>query len=762
LQDSNGLIPGVQLDVKQDDSALGTVSQVLYIASITEIEQLATPTNVAESGNKITWNQVANATSYQVSINGESQVVSTNEMDKPEGGYKIKVKALGDGVIYEDSQYSVEITNMLSAPTGVKINESKVVSWNAVSGAQGYALDINGEQIDVGTATTYTFDKPEDKNYIIKVKAKGDGNPYFDSDYAGIVVRYVALEEGVIADFADETYVYDVASANIAYNCVDAGMVASAYSAEYLESYDGADGVLKIKITTNLSGWGVVALKLPQSLEFENLNTLSIRFRIEGVTKGPYKGLRLYGYGNDGAARALNANTYDAQLNDWFEVSFARKGAGEGLEYAFNKAQTSQYILFGVALMPAEKDYYIYLDEITAEYAERLATPENLQMSNGVLTWDEVDGAESYVVTVNGEEEVVNTNSYQLPNTNYVITVRAEAQGYIESYESSAVTKRQEINDELLAKLDENTYAKFDDERYVYYFENTGLNGKTATAEIIDDVKGVYDKVLHISGNGGYNKFYINLPKALPANFTIKYRMDATPLADVNLWEVMTASEGWAGAWRSATVDKWSSYDITAAYGYEGKDKLVIGVNNVGDFDLYIAIVEKKFTKEELTETLSAKLVGDQLATFDEAAYLSFVEGQDVAVLETEIIDDPLGEKGKVLHVTVKPVAVASYGTPRLVLFLPKAITAQFTMNYRVTIEGADDAANAWGIMWPGTSAFAGGSWDLGLKPATNVEQWSNWPIGGGYAGRNYIVIGLNRVTTFDFYISGVVEGWVN
>ena len=529
-----------------------------------------------------------------------------------------------------------------------------------------------------------------------------------------------------------------------------------------VDESDFEDGVLKIKITTNLSGWGVVALKLPQSLEFENLNTLSIRFRIEGVTKGPYKGLRLYGYGNDGAARALNANTYDAQLNDWFTVSFARKGLYEGIEYAFNNAQTSQYILFGVALMPAERDYYIYLDEITAEYAERLATPENLQMANGVLTWDEVDGAEKYVVTVNGEEEVVNTNSYQLPDKNYVITVRAEAQGYIESYESSQVTKRQEINGELLAKLDQKTYAKFDDERYVYYFENVAVNGKIATAEIIDDEKGVYDKVLHISGNGGYNKFYIYLPKALPANFTIQYRMDATPLADANLWEVMTASESWAFNWRSAKVENWTSYDITEGYGYEGKDKLAIGVNMVGDFDLYIAIIEKKLTRAELTEELASKLIDNQLATFDESAYLTFVEGQDLEIFEAEIIDDPLGEKGKVLHVTAKPLAVAQLGTPRIVLFLPKAVTAQFTLNYRVVIDGADDSINAWGIMWPGASAFAGGSWDLGLKTCSNVEQWTNNPVGGGYAGRDYIVIGLNQVKTYDFYFSSVVEGWVN
>ena len=88
-------------------------------------------------------------------------------------------------------------------------------------------------------------------------------------------------------------------------------------------------------------------------------------------------------------------------------------------------------------------------------------------------------------------------------------------------------------------------------------------------------------------------------------------------------------------------------------------------------------IFDKNLTLRELyNQTLCEKLIDNQLATFNELAYVNYVEGQDLEILEAEIIDDPLGEKGKVLHVTAKPLAVAQLGTPRIVLFLPKAVTA--------------------------------------------------------------------------------------
>jgi|GEM_PF-6348176 len=57
-----------------------------------------------------------------------------------------------------------------------------------------------------------------------------------------------------------------------------------------------------------------------------------------------------------------------------------------------------------------------------------LETPTNVTLNDRTLTWDEVNGATSYVVLLNNEEHTTNVNSLLLPATTYgVITVQVKA-----------------------------------------------------------------------------------------------------------------------------------------------------------------------------------------------------------------------------------------------------------------------------------------------------------------------------------------------
>ena len=323
------------------------------------------------------------------------------------------------------------------------------------------------------------------------------------------------------------------------------------------------------------------------------------------------------------------------------------------------------------------------------------------------------------------------------------------------------------VKEELASTLADGVLAKFNDAKYLQLISyGAGLSDSNTTIEIIDDPLGQKGKVLHVNAvpvfGLGTPYIEISLPKSIINKFTMTYRMvisDADNSA--NAWGFLMPA--WINLQPATSVETWTEMQVSAG---SGTQTFKIGLNQAKTFDLYLSEVttdvDKGANRELYNQTLCEKLIDNQLATFNELAYVNYVEGQDLEIFEAEIIDDPLGEKGKVLHVTAKPLAVAQLGTPRLVLFLPKAVTTQFTLNYRVSIDGADDSINAWGIMWPGASAFVGGSWDLGLKTCSNVNQWTNNPVGGGYAGRDYIVIGLNQAKTYDFYFSSVVEGWVN
>ena len=129
------------------------------------------------SDNILTWSSIKGAVSYLPNINGEDYpAVESNRLalsDVVEGGtLVIKVKALGDGVTWMDSDWSEELTYdmpvALVAPHPVA--SGKTVTWESVEGAAGYEYDINGSivvtndlVIDLGG---YLADR-----YSIKVRA---------------------------------------------------------------------------------------------------------------------------------------------------------------------------------------------------------------------------------------------------------------------------------------------------------------------------------------------------------------------------------------------------------------------------------------------------------------------------------------------------------------------------------------------------------------------------------------------------------------
>ena len=74
---------------------------------------LSSPKNlkVTVSTQVLSWDRVKNAVAYSVSINGEERTTRTNSYSLAAleaGEYEIKVKAIGDGINYTDSNWSQE------------------------------------------------------------------------------------------------------------------------------------------------------------------------------------------------------------------------------------------------------------------------------------------------------------------------------------------------------------------------------------------------------------------------------------------------------------------------------------------------------------------------------------------------------------------------------------------------------------------------------------------------------------------------------
>lgn len=550
LAEEDGTIKGLQLDIKRGDKFVDAMSQTLYIASITEIEQLSSPSNVRVSNGKLLWDAVVNASGYMLSVNGEQVKIedkTVTEYTLPNGGYTVKIKAVGDGVYFEDSMYGEEKTNRLAKPSNLALVNGNL-QWNAVENAKGYLVEINGVETQVEQAII-VWDKPQNTNYIVKVKAKGDGEAWYDSEQAGIAIRYLEQAEGYIADFSDELSEFDVFNMNV----INDGLYpALDYSAQYLSEYQGATGVLKIKMTAGIQTWAVVALKLPETLKIDvALTSITIKFRIEGIDEGPYKGLRIYGRDQYAQARDL-CSPLDDQIGEWFSVTIPQSAIIKG----FGGSDSADYILFGVALLAPETEISLYLDEITESRMKTLSVPQNLKMENGTLTWDVVQDATGYVVTVNGVENQVTTNSFTLTsNTGCVVTVRATATGYIDSEETDSITNILSAPTGLTYLNGALTWTAVDGvSDYVVKINDTEYNVSSATSHLFTPKEGqnyvikVKAKGDGVSYDSAYGKGIAIRGKEIPlgyiADFSDEtYEYDFINIVGANLIEAHYAAD---------------------------------------------------------------------------------------------------------------------------------------------------------------------------------------------------------------------------
>ena len=135
---------------------------------VSNLTQLPTPTITEVRNNYVYWNEVPNASSYVIKINNyqesagnalkysiSSIMDSRLDSDTPTELH-IYVKAKGNQILYADSEWSLEYTyvysksgssdsNRLTTPVFSYDPTNNVITWNAVVGADGYELNVNGE-----------------------------------------------------------------------------------------------------------------------------------------------------------------------------------------------------------------------------------------------------------------------------------------------------------------------------------------------------------------------------------------------------------------------------------------------------------------------------------------------------------------------------------------------------------------------------------------------------------------------------------------
>ncbi len=169
--------------------------------------KLLTPIVTIDESGVATWDAIEGAVGYVYSLNGEATEHQTTGLSVTLSvGDMINVKAIGNGVVYISSDWSVGRIYEDNTPTPptptpptptpptpptptklttpvVSVSEGGVASWAAISGAVSYKYQIDGASPITTTALSVQLSVGQS----IRVMAVGDGASYTDSDWSADV-----------------------------------------------------------------------------------------------------------------------------------------------------------------------------------------------------------------------------------------------------------------------------------------------------------------------------------------------------------------------------------------------------------------------------------------------------------------------------------------------------------------------------------------------------------------------------------------------
>lgn len=145
---------------------------------------LQPPGDMSVEDGILHWSMVDQAIGYLVLVDDQEFLVDQSPLDLDDlssGVHQIRIKALGDSTASQDSEFSTSFTYeieapeplLLDSPTNIVVTGS-VLSWDAVTGAVQYAVQINDDPEKLVLANSYDLGTLVPGTYQIKIIALGD------------------------------------------------------------------------------------------------------------------------------------------------------------------------------------------------------------------------------------------------------------------------------------------------------------------------------------------------------------------------------------------------------------------------------------------------------------------------------------------------------------------------------------------------------------------------------------------------------------
>lgn len=391
-----------------------TRSSDFYETTLVIGRALDAPENLTMSADKkLSFSAVDGATSYDVVINGVSVLKSATKTEielidvlTSPINYEIKVRANGDNRLTYDSKFStLSYDNVMKLGTpenvGITSVDGKVIlSFDSVSYASGYEIDVNGETLKTTDNKYDLTDKvsvPAD--YTIKVRATG-GKGYVAGEWATTTYECRKTIESPRLALENKTVSWAKSEGANEYSVVVTFMEAEI---EKVDRFSGTSFDLSELVEKNGAGLYEVKVQALTNGNYDYSAVASICYK-NYVTLG------------------APSVTVDGNIVSWTAVENAVEytikidGRIISENVAVTKFDISEYIAeakeYTITVVANANGWYSESAEGTATFVKTGALSSPVPTASGsVVSWTKVLGATAYDVYVGGEKVLTVTET---------------------------------------------------------------------------------------------------------------------------------------------------------------------------------------------------------------------------------------------------------------------------------------------------------------------------------------------------------------
>lgn len=372
---------------------------------------LSAPTGLSYDSTEFTWQKVNGASGYVVKINDkeypttEAKLTYTTNED-----FTVSVKAVGDSANRKyDSAYTVaEQYYYLDTVTTLTVVDGKL-DWNDIENATGYKININGMLQD-GTLTASEYTKINSgESYQIRILPVVDGGKFF-SQWSSVQTVNILAQPAVTFTGGSVMWTqiynadgYDIViekdGAVVHTNTVDKTTVV--YNAfPFAEA-----GEYSVRVQANANAQlGHYESRFSSPYTVRRLEATSSVVVTNNVEAADQIGITF--------AAVPYAKSYTLKINDVAYTTTTETSFSVNIAAMTSNLDASTVNFSVVANGEVSAESALLEGAAKTHSVTKLAAPTNVSVSGGIISWDTVNGAQAYVVTIDGHRTKVTTTMY--------------------------------------------------------------------------------------------------------------------------------------------------------------------------------------------------------------------------------------------------------------------------------------------------------------------------------------------------------------